>query len=94
MPATLKSKETTSATVQIIDLMSKIRSYRPARLETVKSFVERLPLSLLNDFSVGILEVHIVTNRYNGLFGKLTDTGESISLKSACRLRRGKGKTL
>ena len=86
-PATLKSKETTSATVHIIDLMSKIRSYRPARFETVKSFAERLLLSLLNDLPVGIPEVHIVADRYNGLFGKLTDTGESISLKSACRLQ-------
>ena len=43
---------------------------------------------------MGIPEVHIVADRYNGLFGKLTDTGELISLKSACRLRRGKGKNL
>ena len=93
-PATVKSKETTSATVHIIDLMSKIRSYRPARFETVKSFAERLLLSLLNYLPVGIPEVHIVAHRYNGLFGKLTDTGELISLKSACRLRRGKGKNL
>ena len=93
-PATLKSKETTSGTVHIINLMSKIRSYRPARFETVKSFVERLLLSLLNDLPVGIPEVHIVAYRYNWLFGKLTHTGESISLKSACRLRRGKGKNL
>ena len=40
------------------------------------------------------LFLHIVTDRYNGLFGKLTDTEESISLKSACRLQRGKGKNL
>ena len=93
-PATLKSKETTSATVHIIDLMSKIRSYRSARFETVKFFAERLLLSLLNDLPVGIPEVHIVAARYDGLFGKLTDTGELISLKSACRLRRGKGENL
>ena len=93
-PATLKSNETTSATVQIIDLMSKIRSYWPARYETVKSSAERLLLSLLNDLPEGIPEVQIVANWYDGLFGKLTDTRESISLKSACRLQRGKGKNL
>ena len=93
-PAALKSKETTSATVHIIDLISKIRSYRPARFETVKSFAEKLFLSLLNYLPVGIPEVHIVAHRYNGLFGKLTDTGGLISLKSACRLRRGKWKNL
>ena len=43
---------------------------------------------------MGISEVHIVADRYNGLFGKLTDTGELISLKSACRIQRGKGKNL
>ncbi|XP_065562052.1 uncharacterized protein LOC136028250 [Artemia franciscana] len=74
--------------------MSKIRSYRPARFETVKSFAERLLLSLLNDLPEGIPEVHIVADRYDGLFGKLMDTEESISLKSACRFRRGKGKNL
>ena len=72
----------------------KIRSYRPARFETVKSFAERLLLSLLNYLPVGIPEVHIVAHRYNGLFGKLTDTGELISLKLACRFRQGKGKNL
>ena len=74
--------------------MSKIRSYRPARLETVKSFAERLLLSLLNYLPVSIPEVHIVAHRYNGLFRRLTDTGELISLKSTCRLRRRKRKNL
>ena len=73
-PPTLKSKETTSAKVHIIDLMSKIRSNWPTRFETVKSFAERLLLSMLNDLPVGIPEVHIVAHRYNGLFGKLTES--------------------
>ena len=86
----LRKKRTTCSLVQ--DTMSKIRSYRPTRFETVKSFAERLLLMLLNDPLVGISKVHIVENRYYGLFGKLTDTKESVSLKSACRLRQGKGK--
>jgi len=56
--------------------------------------VERLLLSLLNDFPVGIPEAKIVADWYDGLFGKLIDTGESISLISACRFRRGKGNNL
>ena len=39
---------------------------------------------------MGIPEVHIVADRYDGLFGKVTATEESISLKSA--FTRGKGK--
>ena len=85
-PAALKSKETTSATVHIIDLISKIRSYRPARFETVKSFAEKLFLSLLNYLPVGIPEVHIVAHRYTGLFGKLTDTGELQAQARTCML--------
>jgi hypothetical protein len=49
---------------------------------------------LLNDLPVGISVVHVFADRYDGPFGNITDTGESISLKSACRLRRGKGKNL
>ena len=71
---TLEYKEIISATVHIVDLMPMVRSYRAARFETVKSFAERLVLSVLEYLLLGIPEVHIVTGRHNRLFGKLKDT--------------------
>ena len=82
---------TVTGTGVVVGFMPLIRSQVPDKTETVEAFSKRILARLLNRLPKSTTELHIVADRYDGVFGLVNISGNPIVLKdsSGCHERRG-----
>ena len=74
----------------VVDLMGFKRTKVPHLGESVKSFAERVLLSIISNRPTKCSEIHIVADRYDGLYNNGNLPGDAVRLKDAsgCHARR------
>ena len=77
-------------TSYIIDLMGFIRTKMPKHEEISKSFAERILFDIIHNRPAKYRDIHIVTDRYDGLYGHADSCRDNVCLKDAsgCHTRR------
>ena len=75
---------------RVVDLMPYLRSHPPNPSETVESYGKRT-FSTLVSFNSNVKELHVLADRYDGIFGYSDEEGKVICLKDCggCHEQRG-----
>lgn len=75
----------------ILDFIPLLRTMTPSRDETLSDFSRRLMCKVFTQLPENLCQLHVVSDRYDGIYGIKDPTGSPVCLKdsSGCHRRRG-----